>query len=494
MGIYVVQPGDTLAATASRLGVSVEQLIEANGLADPDRLVVGQAILVPEPPQHFLIYTVVPGDTLSRVAQQFGTTVQILAEVNDIEDPYHIEAGSELVIPGWIGIEYTVRPGDTLWTISRQFGVSVGLIARVNQIVNPSLIFPFQTLTIPQKAPDIVRPDAETLAYVFPEVDSMRVAMSSAGPCLTYCTLFQFRVTREGEVIEPPNSLEIAELSKEQRIVPLAVLTNWEQDLFQPDLARYVMSDSITREKTIASIRDALAQYGYRGINVDFENMYPEDRPLYNRFIGELRDALKPLGYLVTIAVAPKASDRPNDPWVGTFDYATLGRLVDIMYIMTYEWGWIGGPPVAIAPINQVRRVLAYATSLVPPEKILQGIPLYGYDWPLPDTAKSRATTVSLTGAYDLAFNAGVAINYDEIAQSPWFRYTDPDGTQHEVWFEDARSLRAKFELAQEFGLRGVGFWTNANIDYSFKQIWSLLCDTFAITKLWGQIYELEKK
>lgn len=139
---------------------------------------------------------------------------------------------------------------------------------------------------------------------------------------------------------------------------------------------------------------------------------------------------------------------------------------------------------MAVAPLNQVRRVLQYATSLVPPEKILQGIPLYGYNWPLPDTPESRATTVSLTEVYDLAFNAGVSISYDEIAQSPWFRYTDPQGILHEVWFEDPRSLRAKFELAQEFGLRGVGFWTSTNANYAFRQIWSLLCDTFTVTKL----------
>lgn len=484
MGIYVIQPGDTLSAIAARFGVSLGRLLEVNGLPDPDRLVVGQAILIPESPQQFLIYTVAPGDTLYRIAQQFETTVEMLAEVNDIDDPDYIEAGAELVIPGWIGIEYTVRPGDTLWAISRQFGVSVGLIARVNQVINPSLIFPFQTLVIPQKAPDLVKPDAEVLAYIFPDAYGMRQAAPVAGPCLTYSALFQFRVTRSGDLIVPPDPAALVDISRQHLISSLAVVTNWEGDLFQPGLARDVMGDSSIRARTIASIRDVLAQYGFSGVNVDFENMYPEDRPLYNRFIEELRDTLRPLGYLVTIAVAPKASDRPNDPWVGTFDYATLGRLVDIMYIMTYEWGWIGGPPMAIAPLNQVRRVLQYATSLVPPEKILQGIPLYGYNWPLPDTPESRATTVTLTGAYDLAFNAGVAINYDEIAQSPWFRYTDPQGVLHEVWFEDVRSLRAKFDLAQEFGLRGVGFWTSANANYAFRQIWSLLCDTFTVIKI----------
>lgn len=484
MEIYVVQPGDTLSAIAARFGVSLGRLVEVNGLPNPDRLVVGQAILIPEPPQQFLIYTVAPGDTLYRIAQLFDTTIQMLVEVNDIENPDLLNIGQELIIPGWIGIEYTVRPGDTLWAISRQFGVSVGLIARINQIENPSLIFPFQTLIIPQPVPEVVKPEAETLAYVFSDLSGLQRALSVAGQCLTYTALFQFRVDRTGDLIAPANPQAVANLSRQYGIAPLAVVTNWEGDLFQPGLARDIMSNDVVRARTIASIRDALSRYGFAGVNIDFENMYPEDRPLFNQFIRELREALKPQGYLVTIAVAPKASDRPNEPWVGIFDYATLGSIVDIMYIMTYEWGWVGGPPMAIAPINQVRRVLAYATSLVPPEKIIQGIPLYGYNWPLPDTPESRATTVTLTGAYDLAFNAGVNILYDDISQSPWFRYTDAQGILHEVWFEDPRSLRAKYELAQEFGLRGVGFWTSANANYGSRQIWSLLCDTFTVTKL----------
>jgi len=484
MEIYVIQPGDTLAAVAAKFGVSVDRLLEVNDLPHPDRLVPGQVVLIPEPPQHFLMYTVVPGDTLHKLAQIFNTSVQVIAEVNDIEDPNYIEAGSELVIPGWIGIEYTVRPGDTLWSIGRQFGVSPGLIARVNRIENPSLIFPWQALIIPQQVPDVIKQETETIAYVFPDGPGLREALDAAGQCLTYAALFQFRVDGAGGLIEPEGAQEAVEACKQQGIAPMAVVTNWRGDLFQPDLARSIMADSATRTQTISSIQSVLRRLELYGVNVDFENMFPEDRPLYTRFIRELRDSLKPDGYLVTIAVAPKDADRPNAPWVGTFDYAALGELVDIMYIMTYEWGWIGGPPMPIAPINQVRRVLAYATSIVPSDKILQGIPLYGYDWPLPDTPESRAAALSLAEVYDLAYRRGASIGYDDISQSPWLRYSDEGGVRHELWFEDPRSLRVKFELAQEFALRGVGFWSNHNAHYAFGQIWSLLCDTFSVVRL----------
>jgi spore germination protein len=231
MDIYVIQPGDTLAAVAARFGVSVDRLLEVNGLPHPDRLIPGQAVLIPEPPQHFLMYTVIPGDTLHKLAQLFNTSVQVIAEVNDIDNPDYIEAGSELVIPGWIGIEYTVRPGDTLWSIGRQFGVSPGLIARVNRIENPSLIFPWQALIIPQQVPDVIKQEIETLAYVFPDAASLREALDTAGQCLTYAAVFQFRVDGAGGLIEPEDAQATIEVCRQQGIAPLAVVTNWRRSV-----------------------------------------------------------------------------------------------------------------------------------------------------------------------------------------------------------------------------------------------------------------------
>ena len=153
------------------------------------------------------------------------------------------------------------------------------------------------------------------------------------------------------------------------------------------------------------------------------------------------------------------------------------------IFIMTYEWGWIGGPPMAIAPITQVRRVLTYATSLIPPTKIIQGIPLYGYNWPLPDTPETLASGVNLVDVYDLAYRYGATIQFDPTAQSPFFRYRDEQGVEHEVWFEDARSVLAKYETAQDFNLRGVGYWSQTNEPYGFPQNWLILEDMFQIIK-----------
>ena len=147
---------------------------------------------------------------------------------------------------------------------------------------------------------------------------------------------------------------------------------------------------------------------------------------------------------------------------------------------MTYEWGYTYGPPMAVAPINKVREVVEYAITRIDPAKIDLGIPNYGYDWPLPyERGVTAARVIGNVEAVQIAVAAGVPIQFDETAMSPFFRY-EQDGISHEVWFEDVRSLREKFSLLPSYGLRGIGYW---QIMRFFRANWLLLQDTFQIRK-----------
>ena len=114
---------------------------------------------------------------------------------------------------------------------------------------------------------------------------------------------------------------------------------------------------------------------------------------------------------------------------------------------------------MAVAPIESVRRVLDYAVTEIPREKIFMGFPNYAYDWSLPYNAgASRAVVISNEYAPELAVQKGAEIRFNQQAQTPYFSYLDAMGQAHEVWFEDARSARAKFALLEEFGLLGLGY------------------------------------
>ena len=115
---------------------------------------------------------------------------------------------------------------------------------------------------------------------------------------------------------------------------------------------------------------------------------------------------------------------------------------------------------MAVAPLPSVRRVLDYAVTELPPEKIFLGFPNYGYNWVLPYVSgQSRADSIGNEEAPLLAVRYGAEIFYDETAQSPYFVYTTPRGVVHKVWFEDLRSWQAKLDLVCEYDLAGIGIW-----------------------------------
>ena len=147
----------------------------------------------------------------------------------------------------------------------------------------------------------------------------------------------------------------------------------------------------------------------------------------------------------------------------------------------SYEWGYTYGPAMAVSPINMVRRVLDYAVSVMPAGKILMGVPNYGYNWTLPFVQGTAARPLTNVGAVTLAGSVGAEIRFDERAQAPFFNYTDSEGRRHEVWFEDARSLRAKYRLVNEYGLAGVSFW---NLNRLFRTNFLVLESMYSVEKV----------
>ena len=91
----------------------------------------------------------------------------------------------------------------------------------------------------------------------------------------------------------------------------------------------------------------------------------------------------------------------------------------------------------------------------------------------------TKATIINNVQAVRIAIAQGAVIQFDELSQSPFFTYIS-EGTEHEVWFEDVRSLQEKFNLIKEYSLRGCGYW---QIMQWFRANWLLLRNNFYILK-----------
>ena len=379
---------------------------------------------------------------------------------------------------------YNVRSGDTLYAIAKKFAVPSQYIININGLTQINNLVIGMNLVIPAKSTyDWLLPKTsiETLGYYSPPSYKDAVALvDKIGQSLTYLGVYYYNVTPQGEIVEglDSNTLKMGQI---RNITVLPVLINMVQGAFDSQLARTILSNTTTLNNFIKNILKFIQKYNLKGINIDFENLYPADRDLFTRFIQLLSQSLHKYNKILVVNLAPKWDDWPEKEWAGFFDYNAIGPYIDIAAIMTYEWGWSAGPPRPTAPINYVKRALDYAiANSVPANKIIMGMTLYGYDWTLPTITNSAATTVTLEKVWNLATIHNASIHFNQETKQPYLMYIDYNNKNHMVWFEDALSHYYKYQVVKDYHLRGAFYWT---INLPFQSTWYMVSDLFKIKK-----------
>lgn len=375
---------------------------------------------------------------------------------------------------------YVVQSGDTVDSIALENGVSVDTVIYNNQIEYPYAIAVGQALLLSTGAASNERKTVTVNGYAYPFINTF--VLNQTLPYLSALSIFSYGFTAEGDLLPPPlDDTFMIEAAIQYQAAPILTLTPFGPDgQFSNYLITQLVNNWEARENLIQQIIVTVQEKGFQGVDVDFEFILAEDRVSFAEFVTRLREELNALGYTVSVALAPKTSDTQAGLLYEGKDYALLGEAANSVLLMTYEWGYTYGPPMAVAPINKVREVVEYAVTRIPEYKIDLGIPNYGYDWTLPFVrGESRARTIGNIEAIQIAIENNAEIQFDPVAMTPYFRYTR-EGLEHEVWFEDVRSMEAKFNLVKEFDLRGMGYWQVMKL---FRANWLLLADTFWITK-----------
>lgn len=427
MIIHVVQPGETIYTIATLYNVSVTELVEKNGIANPENLVVGQTIVIAYPEQ---VYIGREGDTLESVAEAFGVTrMQLLRNNPFLSDRDIIYQGETIVI------SYETHENISI----------------------------------------------NAYAYPFIDVNILRKTL----PFLTYLTIFNYRTIENGEIVGSDET-EAIQIAKEYSVAPLmslSTLTN--QGVSDIGVVNSILYNEDILEKHIDNILSILREKVYYGLNISLINLNRENREAYENFITRLSSRLKAEGYVLFITVTPRIIFNSNEISLEYVDYTVLGQLADYIQILSYGWGSYAGPPSAITPAYLTRTLLENTVTIVPPEKIYSGISIIGYDWPNPYIlGVTRGNALTTDAAIELAALMGVPILYDEYSSAPYYDYTTTAGqTQvwHTVWFSDARTINTAVGFVPEFRIQGIGIW---NIMHYFDQMWLVINSQFSINKV----------
>jgi len=375
---------------------------------------------------------------------------------------------------------YVVKPGDTVDLIGEMYQAQPQSIIYANQMTPPYPLAVGQALLIPGGEEPYEKIPVRINGYAYPYINSW--VLEQTLPYLTELSVFSYGFTPEGELIPPVLSVDfMIEAAYRHGTLPILTLTPFgAYGQFNNYLIHSVVQSPEAVDNLILNLKSVAEEKGYAGVDVEFEYILAEDRDSFTDFVAKIAQGLHEIGRQVSVALAPKQSAGQKGLLYEGKDYGGLGAAADYVLLMTYEWGYTYGPPMAVAPIFQVRKVLDYAVTEIPTDKIRLGIPNYGYDWKLPfERGVTKARTIGNVEAVQIAIEKNAEIFFDERAMSPYFHYWE-NGEEPEVWFEDVRSMQAKFELIKEYGLNGAGYWQIMRL---FRANWLLLDWQFDIIK-----------
>lgn len=425
------------------------------------------------------IYVVQPGDTINSIADQFGVTIDELIKENELISPFDLTVGQTIVIayPKQVHI---VQVGDTLMSIAATYGVSVMQLLRNNPTLagKPS-VTPGETLIISYHT--IGSLITNGLSYAFIEENNLRKTL----PNLTFLTVYNYRITANGEITTYYDDERIIRLSKEYGTIPLMMVTTLslqgEPDL---ELAYRILLNEAYQEQLIDNMLKIVKDRGYLGINLLFNYMNETNQKLYHDFTARAANRIHEEGYLLFVTFNLH-NPYSNEIAVDIIDYSLINWFADGLIFLELIWGVNYGPPAPISNISIIRDIVQNVVATASPEKIILGSSIISYDWRLPFIpGRTIANSLTIDSALILARDTDSIIQFDEISMTPYFYYNRVgfgESEQHIVWSIDARSINGFGQIVEEYNLAGTGIW---NIMIYYAQLWLVLKAQYDFLKL----------
>jgi spore germination protein len=304
-------------------------------------------------------------------------------------------------------------------------------------------------------------------------------------PNLTYLSIFNYTSSEDGNIIQYRDDTEVIQTALEYGVIPLLMITTSTQ-MGEPniEIAYNILLNEEFQDRNIEQFIQILKSKGYRGINMVFNYLNQNSQSLYLNFAKKVSERLQQEGFLYFITINYILQVKNGDIDLEQIDYGTLSSYVNSITFLKFVWGSNYDPPAPISNINHLRTLIDYVTISTPSDKIMIGNPIFGYDWQLPYVqGRSVATSMTINAVFELAYETGAVIQFDENSQTPFFYYNQIIGipVEHIVWFIDVRSIVGINEIVNDYSLNGSGIW---NLMFYYPQLWTSINSQFDVFKL----------
>lgn len=494
---YTVKPGDSIYTIAQRFGISTRELLRANNLEGPN-IFPGQILEIP-----ISYYIVKAGDSLYSIAQRLNVPIESLIELNNLETT-NLFVGQRLEVPFYTEVivkpeiaNIRLGPGTNFNIIAQMVKGARLPVIEINEEWTKVELFDgregwIANALVDRRVYGGEKPIIALLGYYTleegPALPSSYDSFVANKDQLTNVPLFMFRISEDD-----PTTIEkfgdftnqyvkdVIEVGHKSNVKVLSLIHNL---LYSggvekaKEITSKMLATKESRSTFIQNTIELIEGYGFDGVNIDIEDVNIEDSEKLSEFFTELGEALSEKGYYLAASVPSRVSDEPFNPFSDPFDYGVIGKAVDEFDVMLYnEHGWPGSGPGPVVSIGWMDRVLRYTITKMPKEKIMAAVSVFGFDFNL-TTGKNAYVTYDR--AMELAKKYNKEVIFDEETQTPYFAYTDEEGNEHEVWFENAQSIKAKIDLANELGIKGIALWRLGMEDES---MWKMIREDVVVKR-----------
>lgn len=293
------------------------------------------------------------------------------------------------------------------------------------------------------------------------------LALLEKHPGLNVVSPSWFAITAADGFVQNNAELSYVKKAHEKGYQVWPLITN----SFDPDLTHKVLNNKKAKANVIRQLLIYARLYGLDGINLDFENVYDEDRDALTAFVGEIYGAMRELDVVLSMDLTVPSN---ISQWSTCYDRTGLSKSLDYVMLMAYDEHWRTSPVSgSVASIGWVERGIVNTLKEVPAEKLVLGVPFYMREWQenLEGEKQVKAKTMTMQRAEQTIAERGLQPVWLEKEGQHYFEYREA-GKLYRVWQENKASLALKADLVSKYQLAGIAAWRKG---FEKPEVWEML-------------------